>query len=583
VSSSSPTAAGEVIESAFTVDVNGGRAGVRRWRVREGGIGAKPLVLLHGFTGASESWRAVARRLARTRDVWAIDLFGHGATELELGSPVCGFEAFAGVLAAVLETLGLERLVLGGYSLGGRLALHYALFDQARAEASGGRARIETLVLESASPGIEDESERALRRAADEELAVFALREGIESFLRRWERVPILLTQERLADDVRAELRRIRAGSRTAGLAASLRLHGVGSMPFLEPRLSELRVPVLVIAGADDEKFSAIAMRMSARFPSAQCRIVEGVGHTVHLEAPDTFVSSIETFLSGVHHAGRPRRGDTMIPEWSEAGTFEDIRYLKAEGIARISINRPHVRNAFRPKTVMELIQAFADAREDPAVGVVILTGEGDLAFCSGGDQGVRGEQGYVGGDGVPRLNVLDLQKMIRSLPKPVVAMVAGYAIGGGHVLHLVCDLTIAADNAVFGQTGPKVGSFDGGFGAGYLARIVGQKKAREIWFLCRQYDAREALDMGLVNVVVPLEDLEKTTVDWCRQMLRHSPLALRCLKSAFNAETDGMSGIQELAGNATLLFYMTEEAQEGRNAFNERRPPDFSRFRRLP
>ncbi len=272
-----------------------------------------------------------------------------------------------------------------------------------------------------------------------------------------------------------------------------------------------------------------------------------------------------------------------MIPDWKPAGEYEDIRYLKAEGIARISINRPHRRNAFRPKTVMELIDAFARVREDPEVGCVILTGEGDKAFCSGGDQGVRGDKGYVGDDGVPRLNVLDLQKMIRSLPKPVVAMVAGYAIGGGHVLHVICDLTIAADNAVFGQTGPKVGSFDGGFGASYLARIVGQKKAREIWFLCRQYDAREALAMGLVNAVVPLAELEETTVQWCREMLRHSPMALRCLKAAFNAETDGMAGIQELAGNTTLLFYMSEEAQEGRNAFNEKRAPDFSRFPRLP
>jgi naphthoate synthase len=221
--------------------------------------------------------------------------------------------------------------------------------------------------------------------------------------------------------------------------------------------------------------------------------------------------------------------------------------------------------------------------REERDVGVVILTGEGDQAFCSGGDQGVRGSQGYVGGDGVPRLNVLDLQKMIRSLPKPVVAMVAGYAIGGGHVLHLICDLTIAADNAKFGQTGPKVGSFDGGFGAGYMARVVGQKKAREIWFLCRQYGAQEALDMGLVNTVVPLAELESTTVAWCKEMLQHSPLALRCLKASFNAETDGMAGIQELAGNATLLFYMSDEAQEGRNAYNEKRKPDFARFPRLP
>jgi naphthoate synthase len=272
-----------------------------------------------------------------------------------------------------------------------------------------------------------------------------------------------------------------------------------------------------------------------------------------------------------------------MAIEWRTVRTYEDITYQQAEGIARIAINRPEVRNAFRPQTVIELIDAFSRVREDPSVGVVILTGTGDQAFCSGGDQRVRGSQGYVGGDGVPRLNVLDLQRMIRSLPKPVVAMVAGYAIGGGHVLHLVCDLTIAADNAVFGQTGPRVGSFDAGFGASYLARLVGPKKAREIWFLCRQYNAEKALAMGLVNEVVPLAELEATTVQWCREMLALSPMALRCMKAAFNAETDGMAGIQELAGNTTLLFYMTEEAQEGRDAFKERRPPDFSRFPRVP
>jgi len=268
---------------------------------------------------------------------------------------------------------------------------------------------------------------------------------------------------------------------------------------------------------------------------------------------------------------------------WETVREYEDITFRRAEGIARIAINRPEVRNAFRPQTVTELIDAFARAREDSSVGVVILTGEGGEAFCSGGDQRVRGEAGYVGGDGVPRLNVLDLQKAIRSLPKPVIAMVAGYAIGGGHVLHVVCDLTIAADNAVFGQTGPRVGSFDGGFGAGQLARLVGQKKAREVWYLCRRYDARKALAMGLVNEVVPLAELEETTVGWCREILAQSPMALRCLKSAFNAELDGMAGIQELAGNATLLFYMTEEGQEGRNAFLEKRDPDFQRFPRLP
>jgi naphthoate synthase len=272
-----------------------------------------------------------------------------------------------------------------------------------------------------------------------------------------------------------------------------------------------------------------------------------------------------------------------MSFEWRKVKEYTDIEYHKWAGMAKVTINRPEVRNAFRPETLFELQEAFRDAREDPEVGVVILTGKGDLAFCSGGDQRVRKERGYVGGDGVPRLNVLDLQKQIRSLPKPVVAMVAGYAIGGGHVLHLVCDLTIAADNAVFGQTGPKVGSFDAGFGASYLARVVGQKKAREIWFLCRQYDAKAALEMGLVNTVVPLAELEVETVKWCREMLALSPMALRFLKSSFNAELDGQAGIQELAGNATMLFYMTEEGQEGKNAFLERRAPDFSKFPRLP
>ena len=269
---------------------------------------------------------------------------------------------------------------------------------------------------------------------------------------------------------------------------------------------------------------------------------------------------------------------------WTAQKGYEDIRYEKSgDGIAKITINRPEVRNSFRPLTVREMQRAFDDARDDSSVGVVILTGEGPDAFCAGGDQRVRGSGGYVGADGIPRLNVLDLQRQIRTLPKPVVAMVAGYAIGGGHVLHLMCDLTIAADNARFGPTGPKVGSFDGGYGAAYMARIVGQKKAREIWFLCRQYDARQALDMGLVNTVVPLAELERETVRWCREMLQHSPMALRCLKAALNADCDGQAGLQELAGNATLLFYMTEEGREGKEAFHEKRPPDFKKFPRYP
>ncbi len=271
------------------------------------------------------------------------------------------------------------------------------------------------------------------------------------------------------------------------------------------------------------------------------------------------------------------------LPDWQAAGDYGDIRYETAEGIAKITIDRPHVRNAFRPQTLFELKDAFTRAHEDQDVGVIILTGEGPLAFCSGGDQRIRGHGGYVGDDGVPRLNVLELQRQIRTLPKPVVAMVAGYAIGGGHVLHVVCDLTIAADNARFGQTGPKVGSFDGGYGATLLARIVGHKKAREIWYLCRQYDARQALDMGLVNTVVPLDRLEEETVQWCREMLQMSPTALRFLKASFNADTDGLAGIQQLAGDATLLYYLTDEAKEGRNAFVEKRKPDFSQFTRFP
>ncbi len=272
------------------------------------------------------------------------------------------------------------------------------------------------------------------------------------------------------------------------------------------------------------------------------------------------------------------------LPQWTSVPGFTDILYFKSEeGIAKIVINRPEVRNAFRPETVREMQAAFTDARDDADIGVVVLTGQGKDAFCSGGDQRIRGKGGYVGGDGVPRLNVLDLQRQIRTLPKPVVAMVAGYAIGGGHVLHLMCDLTIAADNARFGQTGPRVGSFDGGYGAAYMARIVGQKKAREIWFLCRQYDAAQALEMGLVNCVVPYDRLEAETVQWCREMLANSPIALRCLKAALNADCDGQAGLQELAGNATLLYYLSEEGQEGKNAYLEKRKPDFRKFPRFP
>ena len=269
--------------------------------------------------------------------------------------------------------------------------------------------------------------------------------------------------------------------------------------------------------------------------------------------------------------------------EWKVIKEYEDIRFEFFDGIAKITINRPHVRNAFRPRTVMEMCDAMVYCRECQDICTVVLTGEGDKAFCSGGDQNVKSKAGYIGEDGVPRLNVLDLQKLIRSLPKPVIAMVNGYAIGGGHVLHVVCDLSIASDNAIFGQTGPKVGSFDGGFGSSYLARIVGQKKAREIWFLCRQYSAQEALEMGLVNKVVPLENLEDEVVDWCQTIMMRSPMAIRMIKAGLNAELDGQAGIQELAGNATLLYYMTDEAQEGKNALLEKRDPDFKKYPKFP
>ena len=277
-----------------------------------------------------------------------------------------------------------------------------------------------------------------------------------------------------------------------------------------------------------------------------------------------------------------------MQVEWQTTKSYEDIIYQKWEGIAKITINRPHKRNAFRPKTIFEMYDAFVDAREDSRVGVILLTGagphtDGKYAFCAGGDQSIRGKAGYIDDRGTPRLNVLDLQRLIRSIPKVTIALVAGYAIGGGHVWHVLCDLTIAADNAIFGQTGPKVGSFDGGFGSSYLARIVGQKKAREIWFLCRQYSAEEAEKMGLVNCVVPIDRLEAEGIKWAQEVLNKSPIAIRCLKAAFNADCDGQAGIQELAGNATMLYYMTEEGAEGKQAFLEKRDPDFQQYPWLP
>lgn len=288
--------------------------------------------------------------------------------------------------------------------------------------------------------------------------------------------------------------------------------------------------------------------------------------------------------MTDTHNAAAPASAIRTAANWQEVKAYQDITYHKADGMARIAFNRPNVRNAFRPETINEMIEAFEEAWEDSDVGVILLTGngpakDGKYAFCSGGDQKIRGDAGYKGGDGVERLNVLQLQRIIRTIPKPVIALVPGYAIGGGHVLHVVCDLTIAADNAIFGQTGPRVGSFDGGYGSSYLARIVGQKKAREIWYLCKQYDSAEALEMGLVNKVVPLAELEAEGVAWARQILQHSPLAIRLLKASMNADVDGQTGIQQLAGDATLLFYMTEEGQEGRNAYQQKRDPNYRKY----
>jgi naphthoate synthase len=313
--------------------------------------------------------------------------------------------------------------------------------------------------------------------------------------------------------------------------------------------------------------------RAGAGAPASPVPEAPGAADTVVVGPPE---DPVDRFRSG------------PLPDWEVRHAGSDVRYEVAEGIAKVTICRPEVRNAFRPQTLFELSAAFDSARDDPDVGVIVLTGEGPDAFCSGGDQKIRGDDGYLGDDevarrGIGRLNVLDLQVQIRRCPKPVVAMVAGYAVGGGHILHLVCDLTIAADNARFGQTGPKVGSFDGGYGSGLLARTVGLKRAKEVWFLCRQYDAVTALDWGLVNAVVPLADLERETVAWCRQMLTLSPIALRMIKGGMHAADDGLAGVQQLAGDATMLFYMSEEGQEGRNAFQEHRPPDFSRFPRRP
>ena len=530
------------------------------------------LLLLHGFTGSAETLRALADGLAPSYRTIAVDLLGHGRSDAPRDPSRYALECSAGDLARLLDALGESRAHVLGYSLGGRVALGFAALRP---------QRVRSALVIGASAGLADPAERAARVAADEALACELERDGLEPFVTRWMAQPLFASQARLGAETLERARAQRLRNRPHGLAASLRGLGSGAQPPLHARLAELDLPLCFVAGAEDAKFARIAAELAALAKRGRCALVPEAGHAAQLENPGAVLSLAREFFAAsdrteTHETGDP---EMRLPDWKTVGSYQDIRFEKAEGMAKITLCRPEVRNAFRPETVRELIDAFGRARDDQEIGVVLFTGEGDEAFCSGGDQRVRGEAGYVGGDGVPRLNVLDLQRDIRSMPKPVIALVAGYAIGGGHVLHVVCDLTIAADNARFGQTGPRVGSFDGGFGASYLARIVGQKKAREIWYLCAQYDAREALEMGLVNRVVPLRELEATGVEWARRILSHSPLAIRCLKSAFNADCDGQAGLQELAGNATLLFYMTEEAQEGRDAYLQKRAPDFARF----
>ena len=545
-------------------------AGGLRLHVVDEGEGPAVL-LLHGFTGCAESLAGTAAdlRAAGFRTL-RVDLVGHGLSDAPDDVAFYRMERCADDLARLLSRLGLPRVHLLGYSMGGRTALAFVVRHP---------ERVRSVILVGASAGIEDAGERAARVASDEALAETILADGVPAFIERWMAQPLFASQRRLGAAALENARRLRLENRPQALALSLRGMGSGAQTPLHAALADLPHPVLLLAGAEDAKFEAIARDLAGRLRNARVALVEEAGHAAHLEQQTRFAALACEFLKQDIDDWRRSMPIDSAADWKTARDYEDIRLETIEGIAKITIARPEVRNAFRPKTLFELIDAFTRVREDPTLGVVLFTGEGPDAFCSGGDQRVRGDAGYVGDDGVPRLNALDLQRVIRSFPKAVIALVAGYAIGGGHVLHLICDLTIAAENARFGQTGPRVGSFDAGFGASYLARVVGQKKAREIWYLCEQYDAQQALGMGLVNKVVPLAELESTGIAWARKILGHSPIAIRCLKAAFNADCDGQAGIQELAGNATMLFYMSEEAQEGRDAFVEKREPDFGRF----
>ena len=552
------------------------------------------LLLLHGFMGTGADWDGVRAHLGETvaeADVCAPDLPGHG---LAVGLAPAAY-TMDGAADRLVAGAGPGALVVAGYSMGGRLALHLALRHP---------GRVAALVLVSASPGLRTEAERDARRRLDAERAA-ALCSDFAGFLDAWYRAPLW---GGLGDVLRERLARRRLGNDPAELASSLDGMGTGAQPSHWSDLAALAPPTWALAGADDAKYVGVVRDMARLGRSVRAVVIPGAGHALLDQAPEAVAGALaEALGSNARPVAFPPLTDSRSPQtmptkthhntdrpivdgpfqWEGVGEFEDILYEKGaagtntEGIARVTINRPEVRNAFRPTTVTEMIRAIDDARDDPSIGVFVITGAGDQAFCSGGDQRIRGDHGYREMEngqetGMQRLNVLDFQTRIRKMPKPVIASVNGWAVGGGHVLHVVCDLTIASDNARFMQTGPKVGSFDAGYGTSHLARIVGQKKAREIWFLCRPYSAQEALDMGLVNTVVPLAELERETVQWCREILANSNIAIRMIKAAANADEDGGAGLQELAGHATMLFYMTEEGQEGKNAYLERRPPAF-------
>jgi len=481
------------------------------------------LVFIHGFLGSPKDWDPYIDFFKDSYHCIAIDLPNN--------------------LEELQEKIPKGSIVIA-YSMGGRIALWFsALFPH----------HISFLFLLSVNPGLDNEKEREKRQSEELLLIEMLKEEGVERFIEKWYQNPLFggwkFPSYRFKQDPTL-------------VVNTLLKFSLAKQPSFWNDLPFFKTPLFFIFGENDEKYQSIAKRLKLMQGPFQVAFIKNSFHAIHMENVQKMQELLEKEL-----------------KWKQELEFTDILYHKSEGKAKITINRPEVHNAFRPKTVSEMRMALNDARMDETIGVIILTGKGEKAFCSGGDQKIRGNAGYKDGEGKESLGVLDLQREIRSCPKPVIAMVAGYAIGGGHVLHVVCDLTIAAENAIFGQVGPKVGSFDGGLGASYLSRIVGQKKAREIWYLCRQYNAKEALEMGLINAVVPLEDLEKETIKWADDMLKHSPLALRCLKSAFNADCDGQIGLQELAGNATLLYYMSEEAKEGHNAFIEKRIPDFSTF----